>query len=151
MAYEEIPGYRAVHWESLDIISDEVMDRISGNIQAIHDYTPRALWTVGDSMARDQGIKIASGRVLIPRQGKNETTANVGFRGFFSNNCQPNITTGINARQQQNIYCTFSGRPGAGLTPNNDGFVLHVQIAKEDGEKKKIARNIWIHWQAMGY
>lgn len=151
MAYEEIPGYRAVHWEPLDLISDEVMDRISGNIQAIHDYTPRAFWTAGDNAFRDMGVKIASGRTLIPRQKENEVTATVNFRGFFSNNCQPNISTGINARQQQNIYCTFSGKQGAGLTPNNDGFILHVQIAKEDGEKKKIARNIWIHWIAVGY
>lgn len=147
---EDIPGYRAVHWEPLDVISDEVMDRMSSNIQAIHDYTPRARWSAG-TLTHTQGIKISSGRHLIPKQKGNEATATVRFGGFFSGNCQPNITTGINARMQQNIYCTISGTPGAGLTPNNDGFVLHVQIAKEDGEKKKIARNIWVHWIAMGY
>ena len=147
---EDIPGYTAIHWEPLDLLSAESMNRMSANIQAIHNFMPRARWTAPGGH-RDVGVKILSGRHLIPRKKGNESTATVRFGGFFSGGCQPNITTGINSRMQQNVYCTFSGTEGSGLTPNNDGFVLHVQIAKEDGEKKKIARNIWIHWQAMGY
>lgn len=144
------PGYHALHFEPMDILSDDVMDRLSANIQAVHDYTPRALWTASNTR-HSFGIKIASGRKLITKQAGNEVAIEVSFAGFFSPGCQPNITTGINARMQQNLYCTFSGRPGAGLTPNNDGMIVHLQVAKEDGEKKKIARNVWIHWIAMGY
>lgn len=147
---EDIPGYRGQHWEPLDVLSHESLNRMSSNIQLIHDYMPRTRWTAGTSV-RENTVKIISGRKIIPKQKGNETTVEVGFGNFFSGGCQPNITTGINSRAMQNVYCTFSGKPGAGLTPNNDGFILHVQIAKEDGERKKIARNIWIHWQAMGY
>lgn len=147
---EDIPGYRAIHWEPLDVISDESMNRMSANIQAIHDYTPRALWSEPGNR-HNKSIKIASGRKMIPSQKGSEATAEVNFGFFFSSGVKPNVTIGINAKQQQNLYCTFSGLPGTGLLPNSNGFLIHLQVAKEDGEKKKIARNVWIHWQAMGY
>jgi hypothetical protein len=152
-----ITGYRAITFEPSDLLSDWVLDQMNSNIQALHDYTPRAKYTatergVSTGINREEQIKIASGRVLIPKQGKkNEASESVNFRGFFTNGCQPNVSLGVNSRQQQNIYCTFSGLPGHGLLPDHNGFTVHILIGEEDGEKKKIARPFYVHWVAMGY
>lgn len=147
-----IPGYRALTWEPLDLLSDWNMDQLVSNIQAVHDYTPRAKYTAQGGTTRQEQIKILSGRTIVPKNGKkDEVSVNVGFAGFFSSNCQPNVTIGINARRQQNIFCTFRGQPGTGLLPDNTGMQLDILIASEQGEKKTIAQPFYIHWQAMGY
>lgn len=148
-----IPGYRALTWEPSDLLSDEAFDQMTQNIQALHDYTPRAKYTaVPQGITRVEGVKILSGRVIIPKQGKkNEASAGVHFKGFFTPNCQPNVSLGINSRNQQNIYATFRGIPGTGLLPDHNGFRIDILIGEEDGEKKKIAAPFYVHWTAMGY
>lgn len=147
-----IRGYRAITWEPQDLLSDWAFDQMTQNIQALHDYTPRGRYTAAhQGINREEGIKIASGRVIIPKQGKkNEASANVAFGNFFTPGCQPNVTIGINARQQQNIYCTFRGLSGANL-PDHNGLHIDILIGEEDGEKKKIAQPFYVHWSAMGY
>lgn len=144
-----IPNFRPIAWEPLDVISGEMLNQMNSNMSLLNDYTPRAKWMHADA-SHTKGLKILSGKKLIARQPKkSEVNVRVGFGAWFSPGCQPNVTTGINSRQIQNIYCTFSGLDW--LTPTNEGMRLHVQIAKEADEKKNIARNIWIHWTAVGY
>ena len=150
-----IQGYRALSFEPSDLLSDWAFDQLTSNIQALHDYTPRSLYTAGNQgggVSREQNIKIASGRVIIPKQGKkNEASVGVRFRGFFTAGCQPNVALGINSRNQQNIYATFRGIPGTGLLPDHNGMQIDILIGEEDGEKKKIVQPFYVHWTAMGY
>ena len=148
-----IPGYRALSFEPSDLLSDWAFDQLTSNIQALHDYTPRGRYTAASQgISREAGIKIASGRVIIPKQGKkNEASAGVRFGGFFTPGCQPNVSIGVNSRNQQNIYCTFRGIPGTGLLPDHNGLQIDILIGEEDGEKKKIAQPFYVHWTAMGY
>jgi hypothetical protein len=135
----------------MDLLSDWGFDQLTSNIQALHDYTPRARYTAAN-IAREEQVKIASGRIIIPKQGKKtEASAHVRFGGFFTAGCQPNISTGVNARAQNNIYCTFRGIPGSGLLPDHNGMQIDILIGEEDGEKKKIAAPFYVHWTAMGY
>lgn len=148
-----IRGYRAITFEPLDLLSDYAMDQLTSNIQALHDYTPRASYTVAtQNIRREENVKLASGRVIIPKQGKKtEENAPVRFGGFFTPGCQPNVTLGINARAQQNIYAVFRGFQGTGLLPDHNGFQVHILIGEEKGEKAKIAQPFYVHWHAMGY
>lgn len=147
-----IAGYRAITWEPSDLLSDWAFDQLTQNIQLIHDNTPRAKYTAAhQGITRVEGTKIMSGRVIIPKQGKkNEASVAVHFGNFFSADCQPNITLGVNSRQQQNIYHSFRGLGGANL-PDNSGMRINILIGEEDGEKKKIAQPFYVHWIAMGY
>lgn len=147
-----IDGYKAITWEPLDLVSDWNMDQMTANIQAVHDFTPRAKYTVQGGISTAENVKILSGRRVVPKNGKSpEQSVDVGFGTFFSSNCQPNVTIGINSRVQQNIFATFRGQPGQGLAPNSTGMRVDILIAEEAGEKKKIAQPFYIHWQAMGY
>ncbi len=148
-----ITGYRAITWEASDLLSDWAFDQLTSNIQALHDFTPRSRYTAAhQGISREEQVKIASGRVIIPKQGKkNEASAAVRFGGFFTPGCQPNVSLGINARNQQNIYATFRGILGTGLLPDHNGFQIDILIGEEDGEKKKIAAPFYVHWTAMGY
>lgn len=148
-----IRGYKAVTWDPTDLLSDWAFDQMTQNIQLIHDFTPRGRYTAAaQQINREEGVKIASGRVIIPKQGKkNEASAGVRFQGFFTPGCQPNVSLGINSRNQQNIYATFRGIPGTGLLPDHNGFQIDILIGEEDGEKKKIAQPFYVHWVAMGY
>ena len=148
-----IKGYKAITWEPQDLLSDWAFDQMTQNIQLIHDFTPRGRYTAAhQGISREEGVKIASGRIIIPKQGKkNEASEGVRFGNFFTAGCQPNVSIGINSRNQQNIYCTFRGIPGTGLLPDHNGMQVDILIGEEDGEKKKIAAPFYVHWTAMGY
>lgn len=143
-------SFTPMTWEPLDLISDDKMDNLVNNIQWVNDNTPRALYS-SNTITRKEGVKIASGRIIVPKKGKqHETSVEVNFPAFFTPGSTPNITTGINARNQQNIYAVFRGKPGTGLLPDNTGFQLDILMGQEDGEKRKIVQPFWVHWQAMG-
>lgn len=143
-------SFTPMTWEPLDLISDDKMDNLVNNIQWVNDNTPRAMYT-SNTVTRKEGVKIASGRIIVPKKGKqHETSVEVNFPSFFTPGSSPNITTGINARSQQNIYAVFRGKPGTGLLPDNTGFQLDILMGQEDGEKRKIVQPFWVHWQAMG-
>ena len=152
MAFTPFVG---VSWHPLDLIDESKMDDMSNNIQYIHNNTPRASVALpgADSGARAENIKIVAGRALIPKKGgANTHTESVGFRGEFSSNCAPIITTGIQSKNQQNIYVTFTGHNGN--RPDANGLKIHVEIGEQAGasaSKNKITSGFQVHWIAMGF
>lgn len=148
----DIQGFRAFSWQPIDLLSQDYLNTVNGNIQALHNYMPRTAYGGEEgTIAYRQSVKILSGRKLIAPTGKKKDSrdVNVQFASFFSGGCRPNISTGINANIQNNIYVTFSGN--GSLLPDNTGMTIHVQVAKEADEKSHLARRIFVHYNAIGY
>lgn len=145
-----VSPFVATQWQPLDLLEETKMDDMANGIQFVHDNTPRARFNVGSSYSRAQGIKIASGRVTIPRNmKKDQDSVTVNFGNFFTAGCSPLVTTGIMSPVQNNIYCTFRGLTR--LEPDHNGMRIEIEIGDKDKEKSKIRRSFAVHWQAMGW
>jgi len=142
--------FRAINWTPNELLGESKTDQMADNAEWLFTHTPRAIYTLPGGLTRTEGVKIASGRVIIAKRMKSDSAnANVKFGNFFTNNCEPNITTGIVSEHQTKIFATINGIGGS-LLPDNRGFSVGVNIAA--GKKKdKIAHSFYVTWQAMGY
>lgn len=139
--------YRAIAWMPNEVISDDKVNQMASNVQWLYEYTPRALFT-DSGLTREEGVKIASGKVRFNKRKSDSASEEVRFNSFFSTYCQPNITTGLISSGQRKIWLAVEGL-GDEL-PDHRGF--RIGVTMEYGKKKdKIANRFWVHWQAMGY
>lgn len=142
-------SFKAVNWTPNELLAEAKTDQMGANADYLFTNTPRALYTVG-GLRRAQGIKIASGRVLIAQRLKADSaTATVRFGNFFTANCDPIITTGVVSEGQAKIFCVINGI--GQLQPDQTGFQVAVNIAAETKKSDKIAHSFYVSWQAMGY
>lgn len=146
-----VTPFVATQWQPLDLLEESKMDDMANGIQFVHDNTPRARFNVGSSYSRAQGVKIASGRVSVPRDMKKDRdTKTVNFGNFFTAGCSPLVTTGIMSPQQANIFCVFRGLTR--VEPDHNGMVIEIQIGETANKAvPKIRRSFAVHWIAMGW
>lgn len=143
-------AFKAVNWTPNEMIGDAKADQISANAQYLFENTPRAVYTLPGGLRRVEGVKIASGRVIIGRRRKSDSaTATVRFGNYFSTRCEPIITNGIVSEHQTRIFCTISGI--GRLQPDARGFRVGVNIAADRKKNDRIARSFYVTWSAMGY
>lgn len=139
--------FRAVNFQPNQLLTEELLDQLATNQTWLYENTPRAVYTYGN-LRRREGVRIVSGRALIGATKKDSASTTVRFGNFFSANCNPNVTTGIVSAQQREFFCTIDGI--GQMMPDNRGFQIHVSLnAKKKADK--IARNIYVSWNAMGY
>jgi hypothetical protein len=141
--------YKAVNWTPGESIGERKSDQMAENVDYIYRNTPRTIYTLPSGLTRSEGIKIAAGRVIIAKKPKDSADATVRFGNFFSNLCQPLITTGIVSKNQTKIFATISGI--GQLQPDNRGFNVAVNIAADKKKKDKILESFYVTWQAVGY
>lgn len=148
-----VSPFVGVQWQPLDLLDQSKMDAMANGIQYVHDNTPRARVGVGSGAARDQQVKIAAGRVQIPRNTKKDShTEPVWFGNFFSSGCAPLVTLGVQSKMQNNIYAVFEGIDKQ--APDQRGMRITIEIGETAGkanEKDKIRRSFQVHWIAMGW
>lgn len=143
-------SFKAVNWTPNELLAEAKTDQMGDNADYLFSNTPRAIYTLPGGLRRAQGVKIASGRVLIAKDTKSDSaSATVRFGNFFTANCDPIITTGIVSEGQPKIFCVINGI--GQLQPDNTGFQIGVNIAAESKKKDKIRHSFYIAWQAMGY
>lgn len=143
-------SFKAVNWTPNELLAEAKTDQMGDNADYLFANTPRAIYTLPGGLRRAQGVKIASGRVLISKDPKSDSaSATVRFGNFFTANCDPIITTGIVSEGQAKIFCVINGI--GQLQPDNTGFQVGVNIAAESKKKDKISYSFYIAWQAMGY
>lgn len=143
-------SFKAVNWTPNELLAEAKTDQMSDNADYLFANTPRAIYTLPGGLRRAQGVKIASGRVLIAKDMKSDSGAvTVRFGNFFTANCDPIITTGIVATGQRKIFCVINGI--GQLQPDNTGFQVGVNIASENKKKDNISHSFYVTWQAMGY
>ena len=141
--------FSALNWTPNEMVSDPKVDQMTDNADWLFKNTPRAVYKVA-GLSRNEGVKIASGRVIIGRRRKSDSaTAQVRFGNYFTPTCEPIITTGIVSEHQTNIFATISGI--GRLQPDARGFQVGVNIAADKKKQDKIARSFYVTWSAMGY
>lgn len=142
--------YRAVSWAPLELIGEDKMDQMSSNIDYLRDNSLRGNYVFLNGGKRAEGLRIAGGKVLIPRNPKSDSASGpVRFGGFFSSGCKPIITTGIVADFNRRIFVAINGY--GTLEPDHRGFQVFVNVAAENKKNDKIAGRMFVHWQALGY
>lgn len=146
-----VTAFVGVQWQPLDLIDDNKMSQMANGIQHVYDNTPRAQYHTGSQYQRNQGIKIASGRVTIPKQVKKSADRKrVNFNGFFTAGCQPHITTGIMSPTQRNFWVIFEGITR--LEPDHNGFDIVIEVGEKPGKNNDTIKNTFaVHWIGLGW
>lgn len=132
----------------MEMITVNDMNQLSHNQQFIFEQMPRANYR-GFGVHRSEGIKLAAGLIAIGASKKPYASNDVRFGNFFAPRCNPIVTTGIVASHQHRIFCTIQGL--GTLHPDNRGFRARVTIDAATKKNRKIARNFYVSWQALGY
>ena len=145
MASEE---FKVISWSPLDPITDEKLDAMVSNDNWLRDNMARAQYAA-NGVHRDVGVRIASGLALITAGTKAAKSKDVNFGSYFSESWKPIVTTGIVSASQRQIFATIDG-PGSAPQPTRDGFQVHVFVPATSG-RKKIQRNCYVSWHAIGY
>jgi len=140
--------FKVVSWAPLDPITDEKLDAMVNNDNYLRDNMVRGRYGA-NGVNRDTGIRIASGLALITSGKSADKTKYVDFGNYFSDSCNPIVTTGIVSGSQRQIYATIDG-PGSKAQPTRDGFQVHVHV-NSSNKKKKISRNFYVSWHAIGF
>lgn len=141
--------FRAVSWAPSELIGEDKMDQLAYNVNYLRDHKVGGLYTLPGGARREEGVRIAAGRVRIGRSKDDSSSAGVRFGRFFSTGCEPIITTGIVAEGQRKIFCILNGY--GRLQPDHRGFQVHVNVMADAKRNDKIASAFYISWQALGY
>lgn len=142
-------SFKAINWTPSEQIGERKMDTMTDNAEWLYNNTPRSIYTLPGGLRRVEGVKIASGRVIITKRNRDTASVEVRFGNYFSSRCEPNITTGIVSAGQTKIFCVTNGI--GRLLPDARGFQVGVNIAADNKKNDKIARSFYVAWQAMGY
>lgn len=140
--------FKAIVWSPNELIGESKMDTLVSNSEFLFYNTPRALFT-DTGIARVEGVKIASGRGIITARTSDTAGLTISFGNFFSNGCQPIITTGINSEGETAIFCVVSGISTA--IPDNTGFKVEANVATTIAANDQFLRSVYINWMAVGY
>lgn len=141
--------FSAINWTPNEQIGERKMDQMTDNAEWLYKFSPRAIYTLPGGLRRTEGVKIASGRVLITKRNSDSASAEVRFGNFFSSGCEPNITTGVVSVGQAKIFCVTNGI--GTLLPDSRGFQVGVNIAADVKKRDKIMNSFYVTWSAMGY
>lgn len=140
--------FKVISWAPLDPITDEKLDAMVSNDNWLRDNMMRGQYSA-NGVQRETGLRMASGLVLITSGKSAEKSKSVSFGTYFSESCKPIVTTGIVSSSQRQIYATIDG-PGSKPQPTRDGFQVHVYVNSKN-KNKKISRNFYVSWHALGY
>lgn len=140
--------FKVISWAPLDPITDEKLDAMVSNDNWLRDNMLKGRYDA-NGVTRETGLRMASGLALITSGKRAQKSRNVSFDTFFSESCKPIVTTGIVSSAQRQIHATIDG-PGNKRQPTRDGFQVHVFVQSKN-KKKKISRNFYVSWHALGY
>lgn len=140
--------FKVISWAPTDPITDEKLDAMVSNDNWLRDNMMRGQYGA-NGVTRETGIRMASGLALITSGKAASKSRSVSFGTYFSESCKPIVTTGIVSSSQRQIYATIDG-PGNKPQPTRDGFAVHVFVNSKN-KKKKISRNFYVSWHALGY
>ena len=142
--------FRALSFVNHEVITRDKMDQLQADYQWINDNTPRGR-LYRDGGVLDYQLMLVAGKSLIRRNRKrDDQKVGVRFAKAFHPNCRPNVTTGVVADFQRQIFCTVHGPKGVNY-PNYTGFEISVNIAADNKKQDVIKKNFYVHWSAMGY
>lgn len=140
--------FKVVSWSPNDVITDEKLGAMVNNDEYLRDNMMRGRYH-GNGTTRLTGLRMASGMALITARKSASATKWVDFGNYFTEGCKPLVTTGIMSSSQRQIFATFDG-PGNKWQPTRDGFQVHVYVVS-NSKTKKISRNFYVTWHALGY
>lgn len=141
-------AFKALNWSPNEVLDEPKLDTLSGNLDYLFANTPRALYTV-PGIARTEGVKLVSGKAVMGPAPSNSSVVTVTFGNYFSNGCQPNITTGVISNRHKMIFDSYWG---IGKTiPDHTGFQIQIVFGSPNNKVYQITGTPYVAWMAMGY
>lgn len=140
--------FKVISWAPSEPITDDKLDAMVNNDNWLRDNMMLGRYAA-NGVRRETGVRMASGLALITSGKSANKSQTVSFGNYFSESCRPIVTTGIVSSSQRQIFATIDG-PGSKPQPTRDGFQVHVHVESKN-KKKKISRNFYISWHALGY
>lgn len=138
--------YKPVSFSS-ELISQDKLQQVANNTQWLFDNTARIRYKVNE-LTKDNGLKILVGKASHPIV----TTANwihgqVQFGNFFSQNCKPIVTIGIEGQHGGNHRNQIVIYPLVGTEIDHTGFGWVVSTYAYN----TLMGSGFCHYMAVGY
>lgn len=143
-------AFSAVSWTASEVLTLDKMQQFADNVQWLRDNTPTAMYTLPSGVKRSTGVKLVAGRALVTARAEDNAMVAVNFGNTFSVGCLPIVTIGIVNDFATKMYNRVSG-PGDLLSPTHTGFQIYVMVANDQAKNDKIKKNMYVHYQAVGY
>lgn len=147
-----VTTFKATNWSQNEMITQSKANVSNNNIDWLFRNTPRAKYSLpgnGRDLQRNEGIKIAGGRIIIAEPTKSDAEGEVRFGNFFSNGCEPIVTTGV-ISTFPGIACAISGI-GGGI-PDQRGIKVKVKISDWlKTTRPTFGETFYIAFNAMGF
>jgi hypothetical protein len=140
--------FKVVSWDPTDPITLDKLDAMVDNDNWLKDNTVRGRYGA-NNVAKDTGIRIASGLARFTAQKAANQQKYVSFANYFSAGCLPIVTTGTVSAHQRQISVTIDG-PGSKPQPTRDGFQVHVFV-DSNNKGKAITNPFYVSWIALGF
>lgn len=140
--------FKVVSWSPNDPITSDKLGAMVTNDNWLKDNTVRGKYGA-HGVTKTTDVRIACGLVLITSRKAAEASADTSFGNYFSQGCRPIVTTGIVSGGQRKIFATVTGNSGSGH-PTRDGFQVNVFV-DSNSKTKKISRNFYVSWMAIGW
>lgn len=143
-----VESFRPVSFSEDDLLGEDKMSRLATNQRWLFERMPRTLYRAF-GVRQSSNVKIASGIVAIAGRKKSTAVETVRFGDFFSNRCNPIVTTGIVSGHHRRIHVTLDGL--GTLHPDHRGFNVHISMDNANKKKNTISRRFYVTWTATGY
>lgn len=141
--------FKVISWSPNEPITDEKLDAMVSNDNWLKQNMVKGMYSA-HGINRTEGVKIMSGLALITARKSSTANVTVGFKGFFTEGCKPIVTTAIISTHQRRLMVTIDG-VGSNPTPTRDGFQVHLFSDADKKTDRKISKNCYVSWHAVGY
>lgn len=140
--------FKVISWSPVELVSTSKLDAMVSNDNWLRDNMTRGLYT-GHGVSRKEGVKLASGLALITARRDDHASRRVDFNGYFLAACRPVVTHGLVSGGQRKVWVSVDGI--GKMHPDSRGFQVHVVVYANNKKDRKIKRNMYVSWHAVGY
>jgi len=141
-------SFEIFSWTDEDFITAPKLNAMMSNEQWLRDNMVMGNYT-GFKKNKKDGIKIMGGIVQIQKSTTAQRAKQVNFNSFFNPLCKPIVTVTAISSHQRRIMLTVDGigKP----FPDGRGFTVHAFKEGDKPAQRKITRDFYVSWIALGW
>lgn len=140
--------FKPITWAPYDNVDKDRLNQMANNDLWLLDNKIGGNYNA-HGVRRTIDLRIACGLALITARKEDRAVVEVRFNDYFSPNSKPIVTTGTVSASQRRLITTIDGI--GQLHPDSRGFRVHSVIESESKKNKRLMKNFYVSWIALGY
>ena len=141
--------YKPTTWSDSEPIDVMKLQQMTNNDQWLFENTPRMKYYGAGT--KTAGVKVLGSRLLLTPRTTATGTADIYFGGFFSVGCTPIVTASVSSTNWQRRWFVAVNSMTGNTVPDHNGARITVTSAEVAAANQKIAANLYLNVQAIGW